>query len=270
MLQVFYRSGSDCSQLHGALGGTPEEYPAQAMKKLPTQYPGILNPYFARVHVRGGPTQFILAGSESLVRRLAALPIKVPFHSIIGNRGLGGGARSSDGVVPYSSSASSWSRIRKDHPDGPQPGFESGHRRRDRTDLGGEYRGKGELYGAKENKSKERRYIAQRVKGRSLAIADEISITVSRSTLKPVVGVILKLAALWIALLLLPFTERTLLGARTYYGLFIGLGLIFGMYGLTIRSIFAFLQHMRREPVYVWIAFLLRSVATLQLPREAS
>jgi Ion channel len=32
------------------------------------------------------------------------------------------------------------------------------------------------------------------------------------------------------------------------------------MYGLTIRSIFFFLQHTRREPVYVWIAFLLCSV----------
>ena len=35
---------------------------------------------------------------------MAALPIRVPFHSIIGDRGFGGGPRSSDGVVPYSSS----------------------------------------------------------------------------------------------------------------------------------------------------------------------
>jgi hypothetical protein len=28
MLQVFYRSGSDCSQLHGALGGTIAGYEA--------------------------------------------------------------------------------------------------------------------------------------------------------------------------------------------------------------------------------------------------
>ena len=32
------------------------------------------------------------------------------------------------------------------------------------------------------------------------------------------------------------------------------------MYGLTIRSIFFFLRHTRREPVYVWIAFLAWSV----------
>jgi Ion channel len=72
-------------------------------------------------------------------------------------------------------------------------------------------------------------------------------------------NVILKVAALWIALLALPVTERTLLGLQTYYGLFIGLGLVFVMYGLTIHSIFAFLQHTKREPVYIWIAFLLWS-----------
>ena len=59
--------------------------------------------------------------------------------------------------------------------------------------------------------------------------------------------------------LVLPFAEQTLLGAKTYYFLYIGLGLVFVLYGLTIRSIFSFLQHTRREPVYVWIAFLLSS-----------
>src|SRR6266478_4011352 len=81
----------------------------------------------------------------------------------------------------------------------------------------------------------------------------------SRSTFQEV-SFIPKLAALWIALLVLPFAERTLLGAKTYYFLYIGLGLVFVMYGLTIRSIFLFLQHTRREPVYVWIAFLAWSV----------
>jgi hypothetical protein len=73
-------------------------------------------------------------------------------------------------------------------------------------------------------------------------------------------GFIPKLAVLWIALLVLPFVEGTLLGAKTYYFLYIGLGLVFVMYGLTIRSVFFFLQHTRREPVYIWIAFLLWSV----------
>jgi hypothetical protein len=72
-------------------------------------------------------------------------------------------------------------------------------------------------------------------------------------------NLILKLVALWIPVLVLPLTERTLLDLRTYYGLFIGLGLVFVMYGLTIRSIFAFLQHRRREVFYIWIGFLLWS-----------
>ena len=65
-------------------------------------------------------------------------------------------------------------------------------------------------------------------------------------------NVILKVASLWMVLLLFPFTERTLLGLQTHYGLFIGLGLAFVMYGLTIHSIFAFLQHTKREPVYIY------------------
>src|SRR5580693_2950403 len=71
---------------------------------------------------------------------------------------------------------------------------------------------------------------------------------------------VIKLALLWIALLLPPFAERTLLGAKTYYFLYIGLGLVFVMYGLTIRSVFDFLRHTRREPFFVWIAFLVWSV----------
>src|SRR5215813_8291856 len=71
---------------------------------------------------------------------------------------------------------------------------------------------------------------------------------------------IAKLAVLWIALLVLPFAERTLLGAKTYYFLYIGLGLVFVLYGLTVRTIFAFLQRARREPVWVWVGYLAWSV----------
>jgi len=74
------------------------------------------------------------------------------------------------------------------------------------------------------------------------------------------VRLIAKLAVLWIVLLVLPFAERTLLGSKTYYFLYIGLGLVFVLYGFTIRSVFSFLQHTRREPVYVWIAYLAWSV----------
>jgi hypothetical protein len=69
-----------------------------------------------------------------------------------------------------------------------------------------------------------------------------------------------KLAILWIGLLVLPFAERTLLGSKTYYFLYIGLGLVFVLYGLSVRSIFFVLQHARREPVYVWIGYLAWSV----------
>ena len=83
---------------------------------------------------------------------------------------------------------------------------------------------------------------------------------VSRFAFRLEVSVFPKLAALWAALLVLPFAERTLLGAKTYYFLYIGLGLVFLMYGLSIRSIFFFLQHTNRGPVNVGIAFLLWSV----------
>ena len=51
-----------------------------------------------------------------------------------------------------------------------------------------------------------------------------------------------------------------MLGQRTYYGLFVGLGLVFVFYGLSMRSIFVFLQHTQRQPFYVWIMFLMWSV----------
>ena len=77
---------------------------AEAMKELAVEDPGILQPYFARVNARGGPTSLFSLAPNPLLDRLAALPIQVPFHSIIGDRGFGEGPGSSDGVVPYSSS----------------------------------------------------------------------------------------------------------------------------------------------------------------------
>jgi voltage-gated potassium channel Kch len=74
------------------------------------------------------------------------------------------------------------------------------------------------------------------------------------------VRLIATLAVPWIVLLALPFAERTVFGAKTYYFLYIGLGLVFVLYGLSIRSIFFFLQRARREPVYVWIGYLAWSV----------
>ena len=79
-------------------------------------------------------------------------------------------------------------------------------------------------------------------------------------TFQQEIRIIAKLVVLWILLLVLPFAERTLLGSKTYYFLYIGLGLVFVLYGLTVHTIFSFLQHARREPVYVWIAYLAWSV----------
>ena|SRR6516162_2629196 len=66
-------------------------------------------------------------------------------------------------------------------------------------------------------------------------------------TFQQEVRLIAKLASLWIVLLALPFAERTLLGAKTYYFLYIGLGLVFVVYGLSVRSLFYFLQRARRS-----------------------
>jgi hypothetical protein len=56
------------------------------------------------VSTRGGPTSLFSLAPNPLLDRLASLPIRVPYYSIIGDRGLDGGTRSSDGVVAYSSS----------------------------------------------------------------------------------------------------------------------------------------------------------------------
>jgi hypothetical protein len=46
------------------------------MKELAAQYPGILNPYFARVNARGGPTSLFWLAPNRLISSLAGLPIK--------------------------------------------------------------------------------------------------------------------------------------------------------------------------------------------------
>ena len=77
---------------------------AEAMRELTGDDPGLMRPYFARPSARSDPSSLISLAPNPLLDSLAALPIRVPFHSILGDRGLGGGRHSSDGVVPYSSS----------------------------------------------------------------------------------------------------------------------------------------------------------------------
>ncbi len=106
-LAVPHRGSRLAAGILGSIGNQLIRHPrtpTQAIKELAAQYPGILNPYYARVRARGGPTSMFSLAPNPLFDRLADLPIKVPFHSIIGNRGKDRGLDSSDGVVSYRSS----------------------------------------------------------------------------------------------------------------------------------------------------------------------
>jgi pimeloyl-ACP methyl ester carboxylesterase len=78
--------------------------PANLLKEFQTQYPRTLNPYFARVSTHGELNSLISMAPNPMLHNLAELPIRVPFHSIIGRLGEDDVADSSDGVVGYSSS----------------------------------------------------------------------------------------------------------------------------------------------------------------------
>jgi hypothetical protein len=69
-----------------------------------------------------------------------------------------------------------------------------------------------------------------------------------------------KLVISWIALLIPPLVERSILGSKTYYFLYLGLASVFVMYGITLRTLFHFLQHTKREPIFVWLGYLLWSL----------
>ena len=83
----------------------PEEYD-ELMDGLHVAAPDLLKPSAARLFRRGYPNSIrALSPRTDALIALADLPITpgVPVHTIIGDRGLGGGANSSDGTVPYSS-----------------------------------------------------------------------------------------------------------------------------------------------------------------------
>jgi hypothetical protein len=106
-LAVPHRGSRLAAGILGSIGNRLIRRPkasAVAIRELTTSCPGILRPYYSRPSIRGGPTSLISLAPNPLLDRLAALPIRVPFHSIMGDRGLDGGMHSSDGVVPYSSS----------------------------------------------------------------------------------------------------------------------------------------------------------------------
>jgi pimeloyl-ACP methyl ester carboxylesterase len=106
-LSVPHRGSVLAGGLVGSIGNRiiePSKAPARALKELATQYPGLLDPYYARVSASGGaPTSLVSITPNPLLNGLAELPIKVPFHSIIGHIGPIAGPGSTDGLVTYSS-----------------------------------------------------------------------------------------------------------------------------------------------------------------------
>ncbi len=73
--------------------------------KLPTAITGALIDLPGNIMERGQLTSVAgLSPSNRLFEALDEIPIQVPYHSIIGDRGRGDTPKSSDGVVPYWSS----------------------------------------------------------------------------------------------------------------------------------------------------------------------
>ena len=106
-LAVPHRGSKLAAGLVGSIGNRiiqPSKTVAGALKEFNAENPGVLNRYFARVAARGGPTSLFSLAPNPILDGLAGLPIAVPFHTIVGDRGLGGGDHSSDGVVAYASS----------------------------------------------------------------------------------------------------------------------------------------------------------------------
>jgi len=69
-----------------------------------TEDPNLLNPALLEYHSMGLSGVEMLSPGHPYFAAIDTRPITVPYHSIIGDRGKGGGEESSDGVVPYSSS----------------------------------------------------------------------------------------------------------------------------------------------------------------------
>lgn len=77
------------------------------VSRLQESNPGLLRPEAAPMFARGFPDSIrTLSPQSSRLLALAELPVAAatPFHSIMGDRGIGGGPKSSDGAVAYWSS----------------------------------------------------------------------------------------------------------------------------------------------------------------------
>ena len=103
-LSVPHRGSVLAGGLVGGIGNRiiePSKAPTRLLKDLDAQYPGLVDPYYAHV---SAPTSLVSITPNPLLNALAGLPIKVPFHSIIGHIGPIAGPGSTDGLVTYSSS----------------------------------------------------------------------------------------------------------------------------------------------------------------------
>jgi pimeloyl-ACP methyl ester carboxylesterase len=95
--------------------------PARVLRELSKQYPGILDTYYARVSAHGELNSLVSLAPNPLLDSLADLPIRVPFHSIIGHLGDDDGPDSSDGVVAYWSAHLNGAESEKHVPSGHAP-----------------------------------------------------------------------------------------------------------------------------------------------------
>jgi pimeloyl-ACP methyl ester carboxylesterase len=73
-------------------------------KQLLTEDTSVLNPALLNYHLIGLRSVDMLSPGHPYFKAMEKRPIKVPYHSIIGDRGRGDTPDSSDGVVPYWSS----------------------------------------------------------------------------------------------------------------------------------------------------------------------
>jgi pimeloyl-ACP methyl ester carboxylesterase len=99
-------AGTVVGQLGSSLMDLPEGY-QDLLRRVSEANPGAVTPTMQTHLERGGPTSIrALAPDYPLLRVLAELPIdeRIPYHSIMGDRGDIGDERRTDGVVSYASS----------------------------------------------------------------------------------------------------------------------------------------------------------------------
>jgi pimeloyl-ACP methyl ester carboxylesterase len=99
-------AGSLVGHLGSGLMALPDDY-QDLLRRVSEANPGAVTPAMQRILEKGGPTSIrALAPDYPLLQVFAEMPIdeRVPYHSIMGDRGESDGKKRTDGVVPYESS----------------------------------------------------------------------------------------------------------------------------------------------------------------------